>query len=282
MTSKRHQVGCFVWAFFLVIVLVISQCAAQGKVRVLFLTDCTIYSDWQTIGMVFSYMYSRHDGPITRVMCCTEEERKKYNSEMLNMVETHIAPSYTVHPRTGDVYAAYNKPGAVIDYMEKVQPPEEYLLVLDSDMLLRKKFSVTDYSVSKGWAVGAYYGYLIGVANQLADTHIPEIAKRNDSFAGPTGRRSDQVGGSFFIHRDDLRKLSKLWLKYTEDVRADPEVGAATYCYEVDLPRSALKLNMHAELKSTISFTYPVHPNSCSSGCLHLLWSSMHDTVLCP
>ncbi len=34
-----------------------------------------------------------------------------------------------------------------------------------------------------------------------------------------------QVGGFFFIHRDDLKRLSPLWLKYTEDVRADPEVG---------------------------------------------------------
>lgn len=33
-----------------------------------------------------------------------------------------------------------------------------------------------------------------------------------------------QVGGFFFIHRDDLKRLSPLWLKYTEDVRADPEV----------------------------------------------------------
>jgi hypothetical protein len=44
-----------------------------------------------------------------------------------------------------------------------------------------------------GWAVGAQYTYLIGVINDLADRHIPEVAPRNDSFAGPKGRRSDQV-----------------------------------------------------------------------------------------
>jgi len=36
-----------------------------------------------------------------------------------------------------------------------------------------------------------------------------------------------QVGGFFFIQRDDLKLMSPLWLKYTEDVRADPEVGEA-------------------------------------------------------
>jgi hypothetical protein len=43
--------------------------------------------------------------------------------------------------------------------------------------------------------------------------------------AGPSGRRSDKVGGFYFIHRDDLKAVSTLWLKYTEDVRADPDVS---------------------------------------------------------
>lgn len=43
--------------------------------------------------------------------------------------------------------------------------------------------------------------------------------------AGPIGRRSDKVGGFYFIHRDDLKAVSTLWLKYTEDVRADPDVS---------------------------------------------------------
>jgi hypothetical protein len=67
-----------------------------------------------------------------------------------------------------------------------------------------------------------------GTDNELADRHIPEIAKRNDTLAGPKGRRSDRVGGFFFIHRDDLKAMSHLWLKYAEDVRADPEVRLAS------------------------------------------------------
>ena len=55
--------------------------------------------------------------------------------------------------------------------------------------------------------------------------HKTEILPRNDTLAGPRGRRADQVGGFFFIHRDDLKRMSTLWLKYTEDVRADDMVG---------------------------------------------------------
>ncbi len=62
-----------------------------------------------------------------------------------------------------------------------------------------------------------------GVNNELAIRHVPEVLPRNDTLAGPLGRRGDMVGGFFFLHRDDLKALSHGWLKYTEDVRADPE-----------------------------------------------------------
>jgi hypothetical protein len=208
-----------------VLALFASSTTEEPSVRVLFLTDCSPYSDWQTMAMVYSYMYSGHKGPITRVMCCSEEDRLTYNKEMLGLVETHIAASFAVNPGDkDDYYVAYNKPGAVIDYLEHVTPEEEWLLVLDSDMIIRMPWKVRDFELSLGWAVGSDYGYLVGVNNDLADRHIPEIPRRNDSFAGPVGRRSDMVGGFFFIHRTDLKRLSKLWLKYTFDVRQDPEV----------------------------------------------------------
>ncbi len=70
---------------------------------------------------------------------------------------------------------------------------EDFVLVLDSDMVLRKPFLVEVAKPKKGSAVGARYTYMIGVANELADRHIPEIPKRNDTRAGPYGRRADQV-----------------------------------------------------------------------------------------
>ena len=46
----------------------------------------------------------------------------------------------------------------------------------------------------KGLAIGATYTYMIGVNNNLATRHIPDVAPRNDTLAGPYGRRADQVG----------------------------------------------------------------------------------------
>lgn len=43
--------------------------------------------------------------------------------------------------------------------------------------------------------------------------------------AGPKGRRGDQVGGFTLMNVADLRRVAPLWLKYTEDVRFDPDVS---------------------------------------------------------
>jgi hypothetical protein len=39
---------------------------------------------------------------------------------------------------------------------------EDWVVVLDSDMLLRRPFLPSDFNVSRGWAVGAKYDYMIG------------------------------------------------------------------------------------------------------------------------
>ena len=41
--------------------------------------------------------------------------------------------------------------------------------------------------------MSGFYGYLKGVQNEMADKYLPNVAPRNDSLAGPQGRKSDQV-----------------------------------------------------------------------------------------
>ncbi|KAL6753820.1 peptidyl serine alpha-galactosyltransferase [Haematococcus lacustris] len=197
-------------------------CSAED-VHIAYLTDCSLYSDWQTVGMAFSAKITAQPGAITRVMCCTDEQRKRYNQQLLDLMATHVAPSFAINPRTGDNYAAYNKPGAVVDWLAHVTPKEDWVLVLDSDMLMRKVFKPKELNASKGWAVSADYQYLIGVSNDLWKNHIPEVGPRNDTLAGPFGRHADQVGGFFFVHREDLSKMAPQWLKITEDVREDKD-----------------------------------------------------------
>jgi hypothetical protein len=41
---------------------------------------------------------------------------------------------------------------------------EDWIVVLDSDMILRRPFLPGDFNLSRGWAVGAKYDYMIGAA----------------------------------------------------------------------------------------------------------------------
>ena len=78
--------------------------------------------------------------------------------------------------------------------------------------------------------MAAYFDYMKGTDNELADRHIPELPKRNDTLAGRRGRRSDMCGGWTFMTRDDITRVGPLWLKYTEDVRFDEEVPGLGSC----------------------------------------------------
>lgn len=85
---------------------------------------------------------------------------------------------------TGDLYSAYNKPVAVIDWLAKNKVEEDFILVLDADMIMREPFMPDELGVRPGRAVSAFYGYLKGVNNKLALKHVPEVLPRNDTDAG--------------------------------------------------------------------------------------------------
>ena len=174
-------------------------------------------------GMLYSHRISGQPGRLVRIMCCTEDEFKSMPEADLKIMETHVAPSYTKHPRNGDIYSAYNKPLGIIDFLAKNDIPEEYVLVIDADMVMRTSFTAEDVGAKPGLAVSAFFGYMKGVSNELALKYIPDVPPRNDTLAGPVGRRSDMVGGFTLMHRDDLRRMAPLWLKFTEDVRFDPD-----------------------------------------------------------
>ena len=78
-------------------------------------------------------------------------------------------------------------------HMQDVEPEEDYILVIDADMIMRAPFIPERLGVRPGWAISAYFGYLKGVSNELALRHVPHVLPRNDTKAGPVGRRGDQV-----------------------------------------------------------------------------------------
>ncbi|XP_004488947.1 peptidyl serine alpha-galactosyltransferase-like isoform X2 [Cicer arietinum] len=76
-------------------------------------------------------------------------------------------------------------------------------------MIIRGPMRPWELGAEKGRPVAAYYGYLRGCDNLLAQLHTkhPELC--------------DKVGGLLAMHIDDLRALAPMWLLKTEEVRSD-------------------------------------------------------------
>lgn len=193
-----------------------------GGMVTVFAAECNDYMTWQSVTVVYTHRKMGVPGPIIRILTCDEQALKDYAD--VDVVPTHVSPSWTYDKNNNDAYLAYNKPGALIDWLHKAPPSEEWVLVMDPDMIIRDTFSEWGrvYGADRGWAVSLYFGYMQGVANNLSATHVPEIAPRSDTLAGPRGRRGDMASGVVLMHRDDLKRVAPLWLHYSETVRDDP------------------------------------------------------------
>lgn len=105
-----------------------------------------------------------------------------------------------------------------------MQPTEDFILVIDADMIMRQPFNPVALGAGPGWAISAFFTYMKGVSNELALRHVPQVKPREDNLAGPPGRRGDQVGGFTLMNTKDLERVAPMWLSFTTAVRNDPTV----------------------------------------------------------
>ncbi|KAL1338511.1 hypothetical protein HN51_033139 [Arachis hypogaea] len=181
----------------------------EWRLHTLFSVECQNYFDWQTVGLMNSYRKAKQPGPITRLLSCTDEEKKNYRG--MHLAPTFEVPSMSKHPRTGDWYPAINKPAGVLHWLKHSKDAKnvDWVVILDADMIIRGPILPWELGAEKGRPVAAYYGYLRGCDNILAQLHTkhPELC--------------DKVGGLLAFHIDDLRAFAPLWLSKTEEVRED-------------------------------------------------------------
>ncbi|DBA88087.1 TPA: hypothetical protein ACH3X2_005086 [Trebouxia sp. C0005] len=194
--------------------------AATPTLHTVVPTECTMYFSWQSLGIQYSHRKAGQTGPITRIISCTDEQKQTYKD--IDLMPSHIVPSLTQDKEHNDVYSAYNKPGAVMYWLRDVQPSEDFILVIDADMIMRQPFNPVALGAGPGWAISAFFTYMKGVSNELALRHVPQVKPREDNLAGPPGRRGDQVGGFTLMSTKDLEKVAPMWLSFTTAVRNDP------------------------------------------------------------
>jgi hypothetical protein len=92
----------FSWVLLLPAVVVsgLEEQKAPYRLHTLFSVECTPYFDWQTVGLMHSLRKAKQPGLVTRLLSCTEEKLENYKN--MDIAPTHVVPSMSTHPITGD------------------------------------------------------------------------------------------------------------------------------------------------------------------------------------
>eukprot|EP00887_Chlorella_sp_A99_P001693 scaffold8.g1693.t1 len=137
----------------LLCLLAIRHAAGEGggdSVHTVATIECTSYFTWQIIGLAYSHRRSGQPGNFTVLMSCTEElwealpeaDRAFFTNEASGIDRLDTGPRalssfLSFFLSAGDPYPGINKPVAVADWLAKTDVREEFVLIVDADMVLR-------------------------------------------------------------------------------------------------------------------------------------------------
>jgi hypothetical protein len=179
----------------------LSAADSSGQIEGLhlaFSAECNPLVDWHSVGIFYSFEYSGQHGNITRLLACSEHQLKTYPKEALAIGPTFVHRNMRDDPLVDEVgYPSYNKPYSLMAWLEAEEIKEDYILMLDGDMLLREPIDPVALGAARGRVVSAEYTYLVGTE--------PDRGFATRFIAKHLVRRLAQVGGFHIFHKEDLR-----------------------------------------------------------------------------
>ncbi len=192
------------------------------SVHIVFSAECNRAFEWQAAGLFYSHTHVRQPGPITRLLACSDEQLANYSGLGIGPTFVHhnMRDGHPLINETG--YPSYNKPASVMFWLAQNNVTEEYVALLDTDMLLRTPLDPIALGARRGVVVSAEYTYLIGTRGRFAARFL-EPSER--ALAAP-------CGGFHIFHREDLRTIAPLWIRFTAEVRAFAHAEPETYLAE--------------------------------------------------
>lgn len=173
----------------------------MAVVQTIFSISQQPYQVWQAELLAYSHARVAQSGPLTCLVSTRDHPQEL-------PMPTFFTPPWSPHPVTGDDYAPYNKPYSLSQWTAKAPFAEETVLVLDPDCVFLRALQL---DVTRGQPIAQPVTYM-----------HPETESAILRRHGAVPLRLQQVAVPIAIHRSDLRELAPLWLKRTEDLRADP------------------------------------------------------------
>ena len=179
------------------------------------------YQRWQARLLAYSHRRARQPGRLTCLVSGLDNPEPVINADF-------FTANYFPHPVTGDRYAAYNKPAALMAWLQEAPPEEETILLVDPDCIF---LDVLEGRAERGRPAAQPIFYM-NLRERPASAPPPAgrepILERDwslvDTLLTTYCERPERVQGvgiPTLIHRDDLAALAPLWLAKTEMIRAD-------------------------------------------------------------
>ena len=152
------------------------------------------------VGLIYSHGKVHTRGaPLTHIAPCGERDAQGEKEPVAEGLRMHWAPRYDMHPRTGDVYAEYNIPAGLTDWLAENMIHENLVLVvMDANTVFARAMDERDFDVFDGVAMS-------------------EMSKSQ--------------GGIVLMSTLDLRRIAPLWLHYTEIFRQNAG-SKASHAYQ--------------------------------------------------
>ena len=189
----------------------ISVSAEGRSLHTVFCAECTSNFDWKSAGVFYTHRTSQMPGKITRLLACTEAQKKVYPKSGLEMGPTFVHPNYVDNPHNGESSGSYNKPASVMHWVREANISETFVLFIDADMLLRAPIDAAKMGVRPGNVISEHVHYLDnGIRRHLPENFLPDASAATFAKA---------AGWYHVFHIDDLRKIAPRWLHYCERMR---------------------------------------------------------------
>jgi hypothetical protein len=222
------------------------------------------YQNWQMELLYYSYQVCRQPGLFTVLASLKSGVQLPKFPDGIEVIPTRWVTKNVI---TGDRYPPYNKPASFCDYFSARTPQDEYLLLLDPDMVFVRAWSAPfDPPVP----VAEDTGYM-DPSSRVGKRIIARHCQKNKEAVQP-------IGFPILIHEHQLRWIVDRWHILTEEMRQSKEtVEDATWicemwAFSVAAAEAGVRFNMgrkctfsNDDLKPShnlIHYTYPTKSRS--------------------
>eukprot|EP01121_Diplochlamys_sp_Union-15-3_P002797 TRINITY_DN1260_c0_g1_i4.p1 TRINITY_DN1260_c0_g1~~TRINITY_DN1260_c0_g1_i4.p1 ORF type:complete len:389 (+),score=38.42 TRINITY_DN1260_c0_g1_i4:20-1186(+) len=228
------------------------------KLHHVFTTDCSEFHDWQSVGMIESWLNLNKPHNLTRIISCDEHPlpdriiRMKEAYPEVNFVQVKTAQGFK-----GDTMPELNKPTAVYQWLLQENINEDYVLVTDCDLVLLEPWDIRGVALGTPLAAYGITTYLVRPGAQysgLCGTHC--VNKTNDYFKG------FDLGHVYVAHKDDMLRLSKLWTDFSLTIRNTFSDKGGRMVDMFGYQLAALTLELPHKIRMYFDLSHPNDPKT--------------------